>query len=54
MRPGNSEFCPGFSVSPGAPFFAIEKAWCSLDKLVFGLPPRLPRIGRCGAGRTRV
>ena len=39
---------------PRSPIFAIEKAWCSLDKLVFGPPLHLPRIGRCGAGRTRV
>ena len=37
-----------------SPIFSIEKAWSSLDKLVFRPPPRLPRIGRCGAGRTRV
>ena len=25
MRPGNSEFCPGFSVSRGAPFLRLRK-----------------------------
>ena len=49
MRPGNSEFCPGFSVSRGAPFLRLRKrgvAWISWFSV-------LPRACRALEGVVR-